>query len=143
MDDNNDIKIAKRRGRPATGRAKDGKLFIRLPKEQEGPVRAMVEEYLRGGRDSVPAVVVAMVEQPKAGVVEDGKLRKQLEAMTKDYQFYYDRCEELELKVVAANQESEGVAAWTEDEKTKYWRDRAMRCEAALKAKGGEFNQEG
>jgi hypothetical protein len=49
----------------------------------------------------------------------------------------------LELKVVAANQESEGVAAWTEDEKTKYWRDRAMRCEAALKAKGGEFNQEG
>ena len=143
MEANNDIKIVKRRGRPATGRAKDGKLFIRLPKEQEGPVKAMVEEYLRGGRDSVPAVVKVMAEQANPVVVEDGKLRKQLEAMTKDYQFYYDRCEELELKVVAANQEAEAIAAWTEDEKMKYWRDRAMRCEAALKAKGGEFNQEG
>ena len=84
-----------------------------------------------------------MASDVRGVLVDDGKLRKQLDAMTKDYQFYYDRCEELELKVVAANQEAEAIAAWTEDEKMKYWRDRAMRCEAALKSKGGEFNQEG
>lgn len=41
-----DITNSKPRGRPATGRAKDGVLFVRLPKEDRDRVKRLVDDWI-------------------------------------------------------------------------------------------------
>lgn len=42
--------IKSKRGRPATGRAKDGVLFLRLPKSEVQKVKEFVSEFLNGAK---------------------------------------------------------------------------------------------
>jgi hypothetical protein len=67
----------------------------------------------------------------------------QLKAMT---DCYVDECEKvaaLSLRLDHLNREMDDCLEMTEEDKTRYWRDRAFRAEAAIKAKGGEYDQGG
>jgi len=72
---------------------------------------------------------------------ENRSLKLQLTAMTKDYEHEYKRAEDLVIDLGNAKDELDQVAGWSEDEKTKYWRGRALQAELTLKGKTNEFDQ--
>lgn len=90
-------------------------------------------------RIEVSAAVIRSIVEDQS---ELAAIKKQLEAMTASYVDECDQVAALKLKLDLLNSEFDDCLAMTEDDKAKYWRDRAMRTEAMLKAKGGEFNQE-
>jgi len=72
---------------------------------------------------------------------ENRSLKLQLTAMTKDYEHEYKRAEDLVIDLGNLKDELEQVAGWSEDEKTKYWRGRALVAEATIKGRTNEFDQ--
>lgn len=68
-------------------------------------------------------------------------LKNQLSQMTKSYEGEFNRAENLVIDLGNAKDELEQVAGWTEDEKTRYWRGRALQAELTLKGKTNEFDQ--
>jgi len=122
----------KKRGRPALGNV----LFAK----RVSPAMAEVLRSIAEGGPRTLEVPSGPVE--KKVLIEDDKLRKDLENMTKAYTDAYNKCEELSLQLVAANRDMEDCLAMAEEEKTKYWRNRCLTVEAAIKAKSNEFNQE-
>lgn len=68
-------------------------------------------------------------------------LKNQLSQMTASYEVEFNRAENLVIDLGNAKDELEQVAGWTEDEKTRYWRNRALQAELTLKGKTNEYNQ--
>jgi hypothetical protein len=141
--------VNKRRGRPALGNV----LFAKrvspamakeledLVKKERGP-RFMGEALAQSGAayskalgDKVKDIMTGDLKQ----TMEMAAIKTQLVKMTADYQFEYDRAEGLQLKLDLAGQDYDMAMSQTAEEKTKYWRDRAFRCESANKR--NEFDQ--
>lgn len=73
---------------------------------------------------------------------EFNEIKKQLEAMTASYLGEVEKVAAIQGRLDLAGQEMDQIVNWTEDEKTKYWRNKCFMLEAAIKAKSNEFNQE-
>ena len=69
------------------------------------------------------------------------ELESQLSQMTASYEGEYKRAEDLVIDLGNLKDDLEQVAGWSEDEKTKYWRNRALQAELTLKGKTNEFDQ--
>lgn len=147
---NTETKLAKKRGPKPSGVEKVvyyrrvvpalvEKLDAVLLPPDDGSM--LVKDRLEA-REYIGAALKEDDEEAMGIAIELAGVNKKLIAMTKDYEFYYARCEELELKLVAANRDMEDCLAMAEEEKTKYWRNRCLMVEAAIKAKSNEFNQE-
>lgn len=65
----------------------------------------------------------------------------QLSQMTRSYEEEFKRAESLVMELDNARTELQQVASWTEDDKTKYWRNRALMAEQQLKGKTNEYDQ--
>ena len=68
-------------------------------------------------------------------------LKNQLSQMTASYEGEYKRAEDLVIDLGNLKDELEQVAGWSEDDKTKYWRGRALQAELTLKGKTNEYDQ--
>jgi len=68
-------------------------------------------------------------------------LEAQLSEMTRSYEDEFNRAENLVMELDNARTELQQVASWTEDDKTKYWRNRALMAEQQLKGKANEYDQ--
>ena len=68
-------------------------------------------------------------------------LEAQLSEMTRSYEEEFKRAESLVMELDNARTELQQVASWTEDDKTKYWRNRALMAEQQLKGKTNEYDQ--
>lgn len=90
-----------------------------------------------GMREGVKEVMTADLGRE----IELVRVKALLEAMTADYQAEYEKSERLGRELVAADQELDTCMGMAEDQKTRYWRDRAFRAEAAIKAKSSEYDQ--
>lgn len=144
--------VNKKRGRPALGNvlfakrvspAKAAELAA-ICKEDRKVAKDMADGLRIGGGAYTEAlkgaILPAMVADAKLAL-ELAETRKNLIAMTDSYNEEYNLRKKLELDLEGANQDFEMAMAKTEEEKTRYWRDRAFRAEAAIKAKGGEYDQ--
>lgn len=68
-------------------------------------------------------------------------LKNQLGQMTASYEAEFKMNEGLVSELAAAREEINRIACWSEDDKVKYWRNRALVAEAAIKSKTNEFDQ--
>ncbi len=68
-------------------------------------------------------------------------LKTQLEEMTRSYEEEFKRAENLVIDLGNLSDEVDRVAGFTEDDKVRYWRDRALVAEGKLKGKTNEFDQ--
>lgn len=68
-------------------------------------------------------------------------LKNQLSQMTRCYEEEFKRAENLVIDLANVQDELQQVASWTEDDKTKYWRNRALMAEQQLKGKANEYDQ--
>ena len=189
-----------KKGRPATGRAFDGKVFMRLPKELEGRAKEAIREliskkagvdtnqaskgleskgmgglggsklevaggevltdpYFKGDVEKVPkygyegaagfqeaaemshksSTPITMEQLPLLKQLAEKS--SQLAEMTRCYEEEFKRAENLVIDLANAQDEINNIASWTEDDKTKYWRNRALMAEQQLKGKTNEFDQ--
>jgi hypothetical protein len=120
MESNN----SRRRGRPATGRKKDGVIFIRVPKGMEDKCREAVYLALGGCATAkeIPPMRSLDHTLAKAATSECIKqeanikaLLEDVERLTKELEYWKERFE----KAVNA----------TEAQMATYWKDRAIKAE--------------
>lgn len=147
------IKLARKRG-PKPSAVKKVVYYRRVTPEWI----ERLDEYLAslGGPRTQPGVIVEVCKAAETGMREGVKevmkadlgmamelaaIKKQLEAMTTSY---VDECEKvaaLSLRLDHLNREMDDCLGMTEEDKTRYWRDRAFRAESTIKAKSGEYDQ--
>jgi len=65
----------------------------------------------------------------------------QLKEMTASYEECYERNQNFTIDLGNLSDEVDRVAGFTEDDKVRYWRDRALVAEKQLKGKTNEFDQ--
>jgi len=68
-------------------------------------------------------------------------VKKQLDEMTKCYEEEFKKAEGYMVDIGNLAGEVDRVAGFTEDDKVRYWRDRALVAEGKLKGKTNEFDQ--
>lgn len=147
--------VNKRRGRPALGNVLFARRVspavaerLRAIVDVEGGPRPANITFSGGliveaGEPSLREAVKEVMTNDLKMAMELAAIKKQLEAMTTSY---VDECEKvaaLSLRLDHLNREMDDCLGMTEEDKTRYWRDRAFRAEAAIKARGGEYDQGG
>jgi hypothetical protein len=94
-----------------------------------------VDSYYSKLSDDLKAKCVEVVKPD----VEFELIKKQLDQMTKSYEEEFSRAENLLIDLGNLRDELDKVAGWSDDEKVRYWRNRAFVAEGAKKT--NEFDQ--